>query len=576
MELIDRYLDGDEDAEVMSPLKAWLEENQANVHVFARQVFLHQQLREYLVAENSAQAIVPSEPEDKAVPAKPIVFPDDRPFGAGGFGSQTPFLLSVMLLLVAAAAGVAFQVGRSTAARVVAKQDSINALPVATENTPLVARLVKVTNCRWDSTRTTADLNRGSELRPGQSLHLLEGVAEINSTLPDGTVEQFQLEGPLGLMMTSQHVPALMYGKLSATIQSDQDLFALDTPLGRILSGDAAIGVSVNSSDVELHVFSGDAVFEPLEVFRGADADQRCEVHAGSSLRLTATSDGSVALETGAAKEDAFVTQASMTASHLRISPAYVAAVKAAGPIAYWRFDRVEHGVVANEMSDRFACRIQGPVRWRTYPAGNRAAEFGYATESGYLMTDEELGGALKDSFSVELWAKPSYIQSGAMFSLARCGLQNSGVPPQGMLIEFTGQATDAGMLRSRIRFLHRDPPGRDVRTGVACYSDVQYSPRKWQHIAAVKNPQSIKLFLNGKQVAEAEDPTSTAKDLRILMGQLYPFTTGPNSGVRPFVGELAEIALYDKPLSATEILQHVKLVRDASAGAESLAKKTY
>jgi len=384
------------------------------------------------------------------------------------------------------------------------------------------------------------------------------------------------LEGPLGLMMTSQHVPTLLYGKLSATIQSDQDLFALDTPLGRIMSGDAAIGVSVNSSEVELHVFSGDAVLEPLEVFRGAVANGRYEVHAGSSLRLTTTREGSVAVETGAAKEDAFVTQASMTASHLRISSAYVAAVKAAGPIAYWRFDRVEQGVVPNEMSDRFACRIQGPVRWRTYPAGNRAAEFGYANEAGYLMTEEELGGALKDRFSVELWAKPSYVQSGAMFSLARCGLQNSGVPAQGLLIEFTGQATDAGMLRSRIRFLHRDPPGRDVRTGVACYSDVQYSPRKWQHIAAVKGPQSLKLYLNGKQVAEAEDTTSTADDLRILMGQLYPFTSGPNSGVRPFVGELAEIAVYDRPLSATDVSQHVKLVRDTSAGAESLARKTY
>jgi len=212
MELIDRYLDGDGDADVVPPLKTWLEEDAANVQAFARQVFLHQQLREYLVAENSAESIVPAEPEQEPKPAasKPIVFPDDRGFGGGGFGSHTLFLLSLMLLVVAAAAGVAFQIGRSTAARLTAKQDSVSA--AAGENTFLVARLVKLTNCHWDATRTTADLNRGSELRPGQSLHLVEGVAEINSTLPDGTVEQFQLEGPLGLMMTSQHVPTLLYG----------------------------------------------------------------------------------------------------------------------------------------------------------------------------------------------------------------------------------------------------------------------------------------------------------------------------------------------------------------------------
>src|SRR5262245_35771673 len=120
MELIDRYLDGDGDADVVSRLKAWLEADQANVQLFAQQVFLHQQLREFLVVENSA--VAPSEPSTPAT-SKPIVFSDDRQFGAGGFGSRTLFWLSVMLV-VAAAAGVAFQIGRSTAARVTAKQDS--------------------------------------------------------------------------------------------------------------------------------------------------------------------------------------------------------------------------------------------------------------------------------------------------------------------------------------------------------------------------------------------------------------------------------------------------------------------
>src|SRR5215467_3450710 len=103
MELIDRYLDGDGDADVVPPLKAWLDEDRANVQAFAKQVFLHQQLREYLVAENSAQAIAPSESVSlESAPkaaSKPIVFPEDRPFGGGGFGSRTLFLLSVTLLV---------------------------------------------------------------------------------------------------------------------------------------------------------------------------------------------------------------------------------------------------------------------------------------------------------------------------------------------------------------------------------------------------------------------------------------------------------------------------------------------
>jgi hypothetical protein len=265
-----------------------------------------------------------------------------------------------------------------------------------------------------------------------------------------------------------------------------------------------------------------------------------------------------------------------MAASQLNISPAYVAAVRAARPIAYWRFDRVEEGVIANEMSNRFGLRIHGPVRWRTYPAGNRSVEFGFSNESGYLLSDDVIGTAVQDGFSVELWGKPSYLQTGSMFSLAR--LAHGDEPPdQGVLVELIGQADDPGRaVRSRVRFLHRDPPGRNVRTGVTCYSDVPYWPRKWQHLVAVKDQDSMKLYLDGKQVAGAEDSTSTPADLQFLMGQLYPFTSGPNSGIRPFVGELAEVAVYDRPLRAAEISQHIKLVRDNKAREEAVAQRTF
>src|SRR5262249_43507592 len=110
--------------------------------------------------------------------------------------------------------------------------------------------------------------------------------------------------------------------------------------------------------------------------------------------------------------------------------------------------------------------------------------------------------------------------------------------------------------------------------TGVACYSDVPYAPRKWQHIATVKDAESIKLYLDAGLVADAEDRTHTADDLRILMGQLYPFTSGPNAGIRPFVGELAEVAVYDKPLTADEISLHVKLAREPARD-EALNQKS-
>src|SRR5260221_13261254 len=139
------------------------------------------------------------------------------------------------------------------------------------------------------------------------------------------------------------------------------------------------------------------------------------------------------------------------------------------------------------------------------------------------------------------------------------------------MFLKLLSPATDAGVVsRSRIRFLHRDPPGRDVRTGVSCFSDQPYVPRKWQHVAAVKDAGTMRLFVDGRLAAKAKDTASTAEDLRILMGQLYSFTTGPNAGVRPFVGELAEVAIYDKPLTADDVARHIKLAHEGSRPRES------
>jgi len=189
LQLIDDYLDGSADDAAVAQLKSWLEADRSNISLFAREVFLHQQLRTTLLAENTAaclgadanneidkndtSSVPPSDLAATEQPAKkPIVFPG-LGFGIGGIGSLPTVLFSLLLLL--AAAWSAYQIGfRSGAA------NNVAVVRTSTESSPYVAKLVKLTNCQWDSIRTTADLNRGSQLAPGQSLHLLEGVAEIN------------------------------------------------------------------------------------------------------------------------------------------------------------------------------------------------------------------------------------------------------------------------------------------------------------------------------------------------------------------------------------------------------------
>ena len=68
-----------------------------------------------------------------------------------------------------------------------------------------------------------------------------------------------------------------------------------------------------------------------------------------------------------------------------------------------------------------------------------------------------------------------------------------------------------------------------------------------------------MRLYVNGELVADGEDASELPAGLRLLIGRLYP-----SQSVRPFIGQLDELALYNRALSPEEITHHYRLVRPA------------
>ena len=430
------------------------------------------------------------------------------------------------------------------------------------------ATLVNLTNCRWDKTRSTANFD-GSGLHSGQSLHLLEGVAEVNSTLASGGMGKFQLEGPSAIMLSSEGIPNLLYGRLMGSFESDLDQFYLDTPLGRInVSRDASIGVVAAPNDLELHVFSGAAEVDFWSPTLKS-ASQPSKVESSTSLHATVASDGRLNLVRGNARENWFINPAATAVSRLKISEDYVATILAAKPLAYWRFESESEGLVRNEISDNLHCRMFGKaVRLHTGP-GNRTAEFGFAPGAGYLMSDDTLDQSLVgESYTVEAWVKPTYCHHGVIFSLLDwlpgksafqrqylhlelCGLVSGFAPKSNPLDEHAG----------RIRLLHR-------RNNWECFSSSEYMVRQWQHLVAVKEQAQLRLYTDGNEVGKVRckgNPVGT--NTRVLMGQLYPLDpqlleVAPS---RVFVGEMDEVAFYNRALGIEEIKEHCELINSDS-----------
>jgi hypothetical protein len=91
---------------------------------------------------------------------------------------------------------------------------------------------------------------------------------------------------------------------------------------------------------------------------------------------------------------------------------------------------------------------------------------------------------------------------------------------------------------------------------------------RRWQHLVAVKDGAAMKLYINGELVGEGRDTNELPTGLRLLIGRLYPDSS---RSVRPFIGQLDELAIYDRALSPEEIAKHFQLIRPKTAPKTSI-----
>jgi len=77
--------------------------------------------------------------------------------------------------------------------------------------------------------------------------------------------------------------------------------------------------------------------------------------------------------------------------------------------------------------------------------------------------------------------------------------------------------------------------------------------------VAAVKDGTEMRLYVDGRQVGKARDESPTPEGLHLVIGQLYTETVE-----RFFIGQLDEVAIYDRALSPEEVRRHHELLRPA------------
>jgi hypothetical protein len=427
------------------------------------------------------------------------------------------------------------------------------------------ARLVGSTACLWDS-NSAGSREIGSWLSSGESLHLLEGLAEFTLTWSRSGSANLSLEGPAAMMLTSEGMPTLRFGRLTATINTSFRPFVLETPIGRlVVSRFGSIGASAFGNDGEIHVFDGTATLEPAWRTSTGQENELVTIRTGEAIHVQEDATGELIITRHPSDKDYFVAQLSMNSDPLTIPPAYVAAVKKAAPIAYWRFERDAWPRIPNQMGSRFECHVEGALGVAAYHA-NQAVEFGVTDQGGDILCNDLLNDEIQGNYSIEFWIKPSHYHVGAVVSLVGDPDTPNGIVPHGLLLELggTGLIPTSNHHPGRIRFLHRSPASNDSQSGTSCYSTAAYTLRKWQHIVAVKDAAKMLLYVNGERVSEGEDATTLPKNMRLVAGKLYP-----GRRIRPLIGQLDELAIYNRSLEQKQIKRHYQLVRPPRAASE-------
>jgi Concanavalin A-like lectin/glucanases superfamily len=404
----------------------------------------------------------------------------------------------------------------------------------------------------------------GAEWEPGQGQRPSEGdlLAASRLVLRSGRVTlgllggvTLTLEGPADLELLSIDRVHCRRGKLRTRVPHCAEGFIVSTPGSAVVDLGTEFGLNVaDDGKAHLLVFKGEA---EAAVLNAAGAPVRSQQIAERRALEIDPRRGQIG--EAAARPLDFVAPSIFSPNPTALGASYRAAVPAADPWAYWRFEAMKDGAVADEVAGRPPLRANGPVKIVGAGERNGCIEFG-PDEAEQSMAMDGLWEPPSDpGYALELWALPGRIGHAALASLIAPG------PPTEdyrhlFLLELTARDRQSLLSPGLLRFLHRWPPGD--AGGDNLFSARHYVPYRWHHIVAQRSGGRLELYVDGVPTQPISPELALASEpCRVLLGRLKPVPR-PSGRVhsRPFVGLIDELALYNHPLAADEVRRHYEL----------------
>ncbi len=408
-----------------------------------------------------------------------------------------------------------------------------------------LAVVVQTDHAVWERAKGT-EIAVGSPLQAGP-LRLVSGRASVMFT--SGALLDF--EGPADLELVAVDRVLCRGGRLHTRVPHDASGFCVETPRGTVTDLGTELGISV-SKDGQTHV----AVFE-------GEAEVSLQIPGQEGIRTALLKERQTAAlvpETGEIRtetSEGFLNAADLHFAPLALPPRYAETIAAAKPQQYWRLDRVANGLVPNEVPGAAPLRLAGGAAILPDESGRATASFPGKTNRGALYLDGSWTKPARGQ-AIELWFATNSTEQMAIIALTAAGAPGNHLALLELGSRRPGRATEPGV----VRYLLRWPVG--ARGGMNIFSAPRAFPYQWHHLVAQQADGELELFIDGERAGTAladKFPPEVACALQFGCLEFHP-GGDPAKLERPFSGRMAEIAIYDRVLTAEEIRQHAGMLR--------------
>lgn len=438
-------------------------------------------------------------------------------------------------------------------------------------------------NLAQTTRQKTPETNRGEELsnpllpekEPAPDIAILTHVSGIDSDdlkvgrcfkagtlkIPHGKVKieffsgaLITIVGPAEIEMISKSAATLRSGRATALIPESAIGFVINAPESAIVDLGTEIEIQVDK-DAPIEVKRPkDHTEAPLSESKGTSiASHQPDTSSGERL-----DQNKMALPN---KLDASTNSPKIVESPalaLPVRQGYIDAIKQARPLVYWRFEAEEQGQVRNEMSLQWPAEV---IRNMNEPSSLRIrdghAQFKKSQMPRMIMAADPFPQLNEGPFSIEFWLRADRLSHMTCVSVIQdmdvVGIQHLNVVEIMAREYLSNLKHDIGNLR----FLHRDPPSAEGKTGVNLFSRERCTPGQWMQVVVVKRHDMLELYLDGLIARRIFlNVGSDSSTYKLYLGQLRLVNT-----LRQFIGGIDEFAFYKRALGPEEIDNHFRLM---------------